>query len=106
MTARRRDDKIGKNLSPALGAAWYRSDQWDRLREVSEDRTDLENTWEEWVHVAEKALRDFLARGIQMEKVDVHVEELVRWCQAKQQPINAASRSAFAAEMLRQESQE
>ena len=68
---------------------------------MSEDRADLEDTWEEWVRVAEKALRDFRARGIQVEKVDVDVEELVRWCQAKRQPINAASRSAFAAEMLR-----
>ena len=57
MTARRRDDKMGKPRPVPVGAAWYRSDQWDRLREVSEDRTDLENTWEEWVQVAEKSLR-------------------------------------------------
>lgn len=93
--------RTSKQQPALVGAAWYRSDQWDRLKEVSEDRADMEETWEEWICTAEKALRDFRAKGIQVGKVDVDVEELVRWCQSKQQPVNAASRSAFAAEKLR-----
>jgi hypothetical protein len=85
----------------AVGVAWYRYGQWERLREVSEDRADLEDTWAEWIGDAEELLRGLGAKGIRAEKVDVDVEELVRWCQADQKPINAASRSAFAAEMLR-----
>ena len=93
--------KTGKQEPVVIGAAWYRSDQWGRLKEVSEDRADLEETWEEWICTAEKAIRDFRAKGIQVAKVDVDVEELERWCQSKEQPVNAASRSAFAAEKLR-----
>ena len=93
--------KTGKQQPALVGAAWYRSDQWGRLKEVSEDRADLEETWEEWIRTAEKSLRDFRAKEIQVGKVDVDVEELIRWCQSKRQPINAASRSAFAAEKLR-----
>lgn len=100
MNLRQHSDKMGEH--PAVGAAWYRSDQWERLRQVSDDRADLEEAWEEWVRTAEKSLRDIRARGIRVEKVDVDVEELVQWCQAKRQPINAASRSAFAAEKLLQ----
>ena len=96
--------RTSKHQPVVVGAAWYRSDQWDRLKEVSEDRADLEETWEEWICTAEKSLRDLRARGIQVEKVDVDVEELMLWCSLKQQPINAASRSAFAAEKLRIES--
>ena len=104
MDSRKHPDKMRKHQPmPAVGAAWYRSDQWERLREVSEDRDDLENTWAEWVGVAEKSLRDLRARGIRVEKVDVDVEVLIGWCQSKRQPINVASRSAFAAEMLRTE---
>ena len=96
--------KTGKLQSTLVGVAWYRSDQWDRLKEVSEDRADLEETWEEWIRMAEKSLRDFRARGIQLGKVEVDVEELIQWCQSKQQPIHAASRAAFAAKKLQSES--
>ncbi len=101
MAIRRHFDKIEKRRSTSvIGAAWYRSDQWDRLKEVSEDRADLEETWEEWSREAEKTLQGIRAKGLDVTKVDVDVEELVRWCQANRRPINAASRSAFAAEKL------
>ena len=83
-----------------VGAAWYRENQWERLKEVSADRDRLEETWAEWLCVAEKGIRDCRARGLDVKKVDVDIEELVRWCQTKGQPVNGESRSAFAAQKL------
>ena len=100
---RTRNRKREQQEGALVGLAWYRSDQWERLREVSEDRADLEETWEEWIRTAEKTLRDLQAKGVQAVKVDVDVEELVRWCQSKQQPVRGASRANFAAEKLRRE---
>lgn len=101
MDARKRHGKTGDCRStPVIGVAWYHSDQWERLKEVSEDRVDLEETWEEWSRGAEETLQRGRAKGLDVRKVDVDVEELVRWCQAKRRPINGESRSAFAVEKL------
>jgi len=35
------------------GIAWYRPEQWERLREVSEDVENLEETYEAWLETAE-----------------------------------------------------
>ncbi len=37
-----------------VGIAWYRPEQWARLLEISEDRDDLETTWEEWRREVER----------------------------------------------------
>jgi hypothetical protein len=103
MHARRSRGKEGKHQPrPIVGAAWCRCDQWDRLREVSEDWAELEETWEEWSQAAEEALQRARAMGLDIRKVDVDVEELMRWCQAERRPINSESRSAFAAVKLQE----
>ena len=40
------------------GVAWYRPEQWERLREVSEDVDNLEETYEAWLKTAEHLIRD------------------------------------------------
>jgi hypothetical protein len=84
------------------GCAWYRAEQWGRLREISADRDKLEETHEEWAANAEKSLREMRKVGIYAEKVDVDVEELLAWCQAQGREVNGEARSQYAAEMLRQ----
>jgi hypothetical protein len=83
-----------------VGVAWYRENQWDRLKEVSADRDRLEDAWTDWVRGAEASMRDVRAQGIDVRKVDVDVEELLRWCRANGKPVNGESRSSFAAKKL------
>lgn len=103
MKKRKRNPTVEDRQPVLVGAAWYRANQWQRLKEVSEDRANLEDTWEEWVQIAEKGLCDARAMGVQVVKVDVDLDELLQWCQSRQQPVNADSRSAFAAENLQRQ---
>lgn len=82
--------------------AWYRAEQWERLREVAADQETLGETYEEWVANAERAVREMRRAGIHAEKVEVDVEELLAWCKARNRDVDGEARAQYAAEMLRQ----
>jgi hypothetical protein len=83
-----------------IGVGWYRKEQWARLRSVSTDAKNLEPSYEDWLANAENALLNLHAEGADAVKVDVDVEELIRWCQEKKLPVDGKSRSAFVTERL------
>jgi hypothetical protein len=83
-----------------MGIAWYRPDQWSLLRAIASDPHQLEPTYEEWVAMATKAMRDLAERGVHTVKVDVEVRKLAAWCEERHRPIDGASRATFVAEWL------
>jgi len=92
----------GRQPTLVTGCAWYRAKQWDRLREVSADRDKLEETYEEWVANAEESLRNMRKAGIYAHKIDVDVEELLAWCEARGEDVDSKARAAYVADMMRQ----
>lgn len=90
----------GKEI--ALGIAWYRPEQWQRLREISTDKDVVEETHAEWVQNAKRALKKLRRQGIEPVKVDVDVEELLRWCESQHIPVDGNARSTYVAEKLRE----
>ena len=95
--------KISKNKQPVKAAiAWYKPNQWQRLREIAEDRDELEATHEEWEILAEKALKDFAAKGLPVTKITVDTEELLPWCNERGLKVNGKSRSQYAAWLLQE----
>lgn len=48
---------------PVVGIAWYRPQQWQRLREVAVDIDMIEQTHAEWLAVATKTLNDLRREG-------------------------------------------
>jgi hypothetical protein len=84
-----------------IGIAWYRADQWKRLREVSSDPERLEKTWYEWYQVAEQNLQELTASGLALERVAVDVEDLARWCKAQGIVVDGHARAQYVAELLR-----
>jgi hypothetical protein len=89
-----------------VGVAWYRKEQWSRLREISEDADRLEETYDEWLGVASESFARFQAAGMPVEKVDIDVNELLTWCQSQGSPVNADSRARFTPEKIRIQNQE
>jgi len=87
------------------GVAWYRPEQWDRLREVSEDVENLEETYDAWLHTAERMIREGIPADVVVEKIDVDVEEVLAWCNVRGLQMNAASRARFVSERVRQKHQ-
>jgi hypothetical protein len=65
---KRRKQKAKDTGAMVMGVAWYRRDQWDRLLEISSDRTELEDTYDEWKAVAEENLRSLAKHGYKLRK--------------------------------------
>ena len=83
------------------GIAWYRRDQWTRLRQLASDLDKLEESYEEWLAGAQKALVQMSVAGVRAQRVDVDLDELARWCLGEARPLDSAARAAFVASRLR-----
>ena len=87
------------------GVAWYRREDWSRLREIASDRTKLDDTYEAWLAGAQKTLLELAVAGVAARRVNVDVENLVRWCRAEGRSVDSAGRAAFVADQLRRADQ-
>ena len=87
-------------MSQILGIAWFRADQWTRLRDLSSDSDQIDELYEDWLDYAEKQVEDLRARGFDPRKVDVDVDELLMWCKNKKLPVNIKTRSDYVAYKL------
>jgi hypothetical protein len=85
-----------------VGVAWYDPEQWDRLRDISEDAHELEDTYEEWKSHALQKIKDLEKQGFTVQKVDVDTEELLGWCNSFRMPVNGHSRTEFMTKRLRE----
>ena len=86
----------------AIGFAWYRPEQWQRVRDISSDAEDLADTYLGWLQLAEEKLNQIRNSGIHVETVDIDSEQLIRWCNERGLEISGESRSQYAAEKLRE----
>lgn len=98
---RKEDRSKTKRADTVMGVAWFDRKQWGRLREIAADPDQLEESYEEWLSLAEEAIRNFKAAGAVLEKVPVDTEELILWCNAEARPIDGAARTEFAGRKLR-----
>lgn len=87
------------------GVAWYRREDWSRLREIASDRANLDDSYEAWLAGAQKTLLELAVAGVAARRVNVDVEALVRWCRAERRPVDSAARAAFVADQLRSANQ-
>ena len=88
------------------GVAWYRPEQWERLREVAEDVENLEESYQAWLQTAERMISEGIPADFSIEKVDVDIEEVLAWCNARGLAVNAKTRSRYVSEKLRQKYEE
>lgn len=86
-----------------VGVAWYRADQWQRLRSLAADAHALHDTYAEWEAAALKRLADFRARGMLVRPVPVDIDELAQWCRERHQAMDGKARSQFVAEKVQQQ---
>jgi len=103
---RRRKQKVMDTGATVMGVAWYRPDQWDRLLEISSDRAELENTYDEWKAVAEENLVNLAQHGYKLRKVHIDVEELLVWCNSQNRSVDGDARTGFTVMKLRESNQE
>src|SRR6266516_1841421 len=63
-----------------MGVSWYRPEQWERLREISEDKETFAISYEASLVESEKKRQDLEAQGMRPMKVEMDVEALLTWC--------------------------
>jgi len=94
--------KEDSEAAPILGIAWYKPEEWSHLLEISADRDELEDTYEEWSHNAESRLHEMAEAGIDAVRIYINVHELEAWCLNQGCPLDGRARAFFTTEKLRQ----
>jgi hypothetical protein len=93
--------KRKKDIDVVLGAAWYSEQDWTRMRLICSDPEEMDESYAVWRAAAEKAMEDLRRLGQVVEKVEIDVDEFVRWCRLHGRNTDRASRAEFAVASLR-----
>ena len=83
----------------AVGVGWYTHENWTKVKAAATDPDRFEETYQEWIEMAEKALREIRLAGVNAEKFNINSEDLLAWCLAHDKANNAASRAEFVSQM-------
>jgi hypothetical protein len=86
---------------PITGIAWYHREQWPLLRKEAADPEVLEETYEDWLSIAERSVLDMAQEGVRTERVEVDVQELLTWCRTNNRPLDGKARAEFTTRQLR-----
>lgn len=71
------------------------------MTEVAEDRSELDDTYEQWQQNALDAVRTIEREGQRVEMVHIEIESLVSWCKEKGLPVNGKSRAEYVTQIMR-----
>ena len=93
-------DSTQSQDKPVFAIVWYRPEQWQRVRDIATDSDEFENSYVEWLQLAEEKAKDLKGRGLRVEKVDLDSEKLILWCNERGLENDAKARSLYAAERL------
>ncbi|MGH1469973.1 MAG: hypothetical protein ACRBCS_02180 [Cellvibrionaceae bacterium] len=87
-----------------FGISWFQPDQWERLIDISEDRDQLDDTYEDWRRNTSNTIKELESQGQKIKKVKINLEQLIYWCNENNLPINGKSRSQYVTYLLQQRS--
>jgi hypothetical protein len=93
-------DSTQSQDKPVVAIVWYRPEQWQRVRDIAADSDEFEDSYAEWLQLAEEKAKELKRRGLRVEKVDVDSEKLILWCNERGLENNGQARSRYAAERL------
>ncbi len=89
-----------------LGIAWYREEQWQLLKSTASDPEIIEDTYQEWLQSAKESIKKLKKQGLTPMQVNLDVKKFNDWCRREGRIPDAASRSEYTAELLRQRDQD
>ena len=89
---------MSQNNRP-VAVAWYRRPQWEARRQVADDKDSLDTTYVGWQVGAEKTVQELSMAVAQVRRIEVDVDELVKWCRHRGLQNTAAARSQYVAEL-------
>jgi hypothetical protein len=86
-----------------IGLAWYRRQDWGRVRQAFTDRDALDDTFDAWEAGARKVERTLKRQGLAVKRVVIDLDEFLGWCVLQGLEPVAAARSKFVTEKLRRD---
>ena len=81
-----------------LKIAYYKKEDWSRLLQIIDDKESMHDSWNEWHLAYSKAKNELIAKGFQVEDIEINLDELVSYCKAKGAKITGKTRSQFVKE--------
>jgi hypothetical protein len=94
----RRHDSASQ--APAVAVAWYTSSEWSRVKAAAADPERFEDSFEEWLVIAEDALVKLRSGGMSAERFFVNADELAKWCVENRLENNSSARARYVSEQL------
>jgi hypothetical protein len=82
----------------AVGVAWYRREDYDRLLTVFSDADKLAGTYDDWLAQATAFEERESKRGVRFIRVVIDPDEFPAWCKSQGLDVNAKARMRFASE--------
>jgi trans-aconitate methyltransferase len=96
--ARRRLCHNRRMKKMVVGIGFYKSEQWQKLRDTAVDADILEPTYDEWLQVLDSSIEKIRSHGLEPELVDVDVEDLLTFCKIRGLPNTGKTRAKFIAQ--------
>src|SRR5215218_9881966 len=81
--------------SPVVGTTWYTEHEWAKVKATATDPERFENTFVEWLAMAEEAINKLQSSRIVPVKVLITSNDLLAWCLLHKKQNNAAARAQF-----------
>ena len=76
-----------------IAMAWYSPATWAQLKAIPEARIEI--SYDEFVRNFERLSQQFAARGVEVEKVVVDVDQMVAWCHRNGYAVDTTGRSIY-----------
>jgi hypothetical protein len=92
--------KRPSDTNTIYGITWLDRDEWQKMRAVATDSTALMITYEEWVMMTTRAIKDLEKTGRRVKKVAITAEDFAAWCAANSKEPNSAARSEYVSFVL------
>ena len=86
-----------------VGMAWYRAEDYPRLRALVQDADRLPLSYDGWVVSAEQLEREVTRSGVAVVRVELRPDAFVAWCAQRDLAPDGAARARFANEALAQD---
>ncbi|MGF1669564.1 MAG: hypothetical protein ACFCU6_03880 [Balneolaceae bacterium] len=77
------------------GILWWKPEQWKKAKQMSSDSHVFDKTYQDWKESAERAFKNFQDLGIKVYKIEIELDELVKWCKEQKMPLDSKARSRF-----------
>jgi hypothetical protein len=84
-----------------VGISTYLKEDYNEILQISEDRDNMDGTWDEWKVNKDRAVSELRSLGTVVIDIIVRPDDIMKFCLEKGVPINGDSRAHYVQEKVR-----